>query len=193
MKIVLVRHGQTNYNSKRLIQGRVDAPLNNVGLKQARDAGNALKKLNLTIDKVIASPLSRALQTGHIIAKKISYRENILIDYNFIERDFGNYELTKIADNFPKVVEDDFKEDFFEDNDLLLNRINNGIINLAKTFKKDDTILIASHAHVIRSFYILFDKDQYTFTNFFLGNGSIHIFEYENEQLKLLETHLNEA
>lgn len=192
MKIVLIRHGQTNYNSKRLIQGRVDAPLNNVGLKQARDAGNELKKLNLKVDKVISSPLSRALQTGHIIAKKISFRENIVIDYNFIERDFGNYELTKIADNFPKVVENDFKEEFFEDNDRLLERINNGLIDLANNNSSNDTILIAAHAHVIRSFYILFNKDKYTFTNFFLGNGSIHIFEYKNNQLTLLETHLNE-
>ncbi|HHW79834.1 MAG TPA: histidine phosphatase family protein [Acholeplasmataceae bacterium] len=191
MKIILIRHGQTNYNSKRLIQGHVDAPLNNVGLKQAREAGNALKKLEITIDKVISSPLSRALETGHVVAKKIGYKEHIIIDYNFIERDFGKFELTKIADNFPKIIDNDHQSDGVENNDALLKRIKEGIINLNGKYK-NKTVLIAAHAHVIRSFYILFDKNKYNYMNFFLGNGSIHIFQYLNDELKLLETHNNE-
>ncbi len=191
MKIILIRHGQTNYNSKKLIQGHVDAPLNNTGLKQARDAGNTLKKLSISIDKVISSPLSRALETAHVVAKKIGYKEHIVIDYNFLERDFGNYELTKIEDNFPKIVQDDFTEDYYEDNAQLIERIKKGIIELNGKYK-NKTIIIAAHAHVIRSFYILFNKDKYNFTNFFLGNGSIHAFEYLNNDLTLLETHLNE-
>lgn len=191
MKIILIRHGQTNYNAKRLIQGRVDEPLNNIGKRQARTAGDVLKTLDFNIDALISSPLSRALETGVIVGKKLKFKDNIILDYNFIERNFGKYELTTIEDNFPRIVQDEFNEEGYEDNAAIFKRISEGILNLDKTYQ-GKTVLIAAHAHVIRSFYILMDPNKYNFTNFFLGNGSIHIFEYKNDQLSLLETHLNE-
>ena len=191
MKIILIRHGQTNYNSKRLIQGHVDAPLNNTGKKQAKSAADTLIALEIKIDKVISSPLSRALETAHIVAKKLGIKDNIVIDYNFIERDFGHYELTKIADNFPRIVQEEFIEDGYEDNESLYQRVLSGINTLNETYH-DKTVIIAAHAHVIRAFYILMDRQTYNFTNFFLGNGSIHIFEFKNNKFNLLETHNNE-
>ena len=73
MKIYFVRHGQTNYNSQRLIQGRVDEPLNKIGIKQAKETGQIIKGLNFTIDKIVTSPLSRAFETGHLIARKTNH------------------------------------------------------------------------------------------------------------------------
>ncbi|VEU80813.1 histidine phosphatase family protein [Haploplasma axanthum] len=191
MKIYLVRHGQTNYNSQRLIQGRVDAPLNNVGQKQAKTAGQKLKSLGVTFDRVVSSPLSRALETGYLISKKINYKGHILIEPNFVERDFGNYELTKIADNFPKVMVEGFSEVGFEDNEQIRERIAYGLVNLYNRFP-DETIVLTTHAHAIRTVYLLFDNKKYTYTNFFLGNGSIHLFEFDGKKLNLIETYLNE-
>src|SRR5690554_7717085 len=110
MKIYFVRHGRTKYNKKRFIQGRVNEALKNTGIKQAKDAGQLLKSLNINFDKIVSSPLSRALETAHLIARKTSYRDNIEIIPNLIERDFGNYEMTTIAESFPIIMKDGFTE-----------------------------------------------------------------------------------
>lgn len=191
MKMYLVRHGQTNNNHKRLIQGRVDAPLNLTGKKQAKTAGQVLKSLKVDYSKIISSPLSRALETAYLVGRKLSYKDNILLNENFLERDFGNYEMTLIAESFPIIMTDGFKEEFYEDDQTMLERVKKGIDEIYQDFK-DQNVIVACHAHIIRSMYLLFDSEKYTFTNFFLGNGSIHVFEYNGEKLNLVETHLNE-
>lgn len=191
MRLYLVRHGQTNNNHKRLIQGRVDAPLNLTGRKQAKTAGQTLKSLKVDFDKIVSSPLSRALETGYLVGRKINYKDNILLNENLIERDFGNYEMTLIADSFPKIMTEGFTEEFYEDDETMINRVKKGIDELYYTLK-DKNVIVACHAHVIRSMYIIHDNEKYNFTNFFLGNGSIHEFDYDGTNLELINTYLND-
>lgn len=61
-KIIIVRHGQTEYNQKKLLQGHLDIPLDATGEAQARKAANILK--NEKIDVFFSSDLSRALKTA---------------------------------------------------------------------------------------------------------------------------------
>ena len=63
----LVRHGQTDYNLQNLFQGSSDIPLNATGIAQAHAAFDELPAVDW--DVVITSPLSRAEQTGRIIAE----------------------------------------------------------------------------------------------------------------------------
>ena len=64
-EIILVRHGETDYNLNRIFQGSSNIPLNERGKKQAGYAWNALK--DVRIDAAYASPLSRAFETCQII------------------------------------------------------------------------------------------------------------------------------
>ena len=57
----LVRHGETEWNVERRIQGWADSPLTSLGVAQAEDHGQLLGKFG--IDRIIASPLGRAMQT----------------------------------------------------------------------------------------------------------------------------------
>jgi len=62
MRTLLVRHGQTDWNRNRIFRGRADVPLNEEGRAEADAIGRALE--GVRIDKVYASPLSRAIETA---------------------------------------------------------------------------------------------------------------------------------
>jgi alpha-ribazole phosphatase/probable phosphoglycerate mutase len=89
LKIYVTRHGQTDYNKKRMMQGRSDIPLNDVGIQQAKDRRASLG--DIKFDAVYSSPLIRAVQTAEIIGN-VS-RDEIITDERIIEANFGPYEL----------------------------------------------------------------------------------------------------
>ncbi|MFJ5957716.1 histidine phosphatase family protein [Paenarthrobacter sp. NPDC092416] len=66
----LVRHGQTDWNAERRLQGATDIPLNDVGRGQARDAVEVLSDYEW--DAIVSSPLSRAAETADLIADGLS-------------------------------------------------------------------------------------------------------------------------
>ena len=88
MRIWVTRHGQTDLNAKKLMQGRSDIPLNEVGRRQAAAAHNKIG--DIVFDAVYASPLDRAIETASIVGGVD--RSEIIIDERIIETDFGKYE-----------------------------------------------------------------------------------------------------
>lgn len=62
----LIRHGQTDWNAERRLQGSTDIPLNDVGRGQARDAVAVVS--GYAWDTIVSSPLSRAAETADLIA-----------------------------------------------------------------------------------------------------------------------------
>ncbi|WOH18525.1 histidine phosphatase family protein [Paenarthrobacter sp. GOM3] len=82
----LIRHGQTDWNAERRLQGSTDIPLNDVGRGQARDAVAALSDQHW--DVVVSSPLGRAAETAEIIAEGLGLTVSRLVP-DLIERSFG--------------------------------------------------------------------------------------------------------
>ena len=82
----IIRHGQTEMNQLRRLQGRSDHPLNEAGIAQAGQAARSLQKV--TFEYVFTSPLKRAVQTAEIIAPGVSP----VTDDRLIEMDYGIYE-----------------------------------------------------------------------------------------------------
>lgn len=99
MKIWITRHGQTEYNKMKLMQGRTDEPLNETGIAQAKAARERIGDVHF--DAVYASPLDRAIVTGAIIGG-VS-RDEVIIDERIIETDFGKYELHKYSGLGPRM------------------------------------------------------------------------------------------
>ncbi|MEE1110022.1 MAG: histidine phosphatase family protein [Lachnospiraceae bacterium] len=91
MIIYLTRHGQTNLNKARLMQGLTDEPLNETGLAQARAMREKIGDVHF--DAVYASPLNRAVMTGAIIGGVDP--SEVITDPRIIEADFGVYEKKK--------------------------------------------------------------------------------------------------
>ena len=85
--IYVIRHGQTDWNLKEIIQGSKDIALNNYGKKQAMDLKKNLEGINF--DYIITSPLSRAIDTAKIATEN---KFNIRIDSRLREREYGELE-----------------------------------------------------------------------------------------------------
>lgn len=87
----LVRHGQTDWNFDRRLQGRTDIPLNHTGREQAREVGRSLAASGQSWDALVASPLSRARETAQIIGEFVGLEVSRTYD-DLIERSFGDIE-----------------------------------------------------------------------------------------------------
>ena len=85
MKICLVRHGETDWNQLGKLQGRQDIPLNDVGVAQAAQVAAFLATGEW--HGIITSPLARAKQTAHIIARALNLA--VREDAGFLEQDYG--------------------------------------------------------------------------------------------------------
>ena len=87
-RITLVRHGESTGNACGRLQGHADYPLSGRGRAQVVALARRWKAEAVTFDHVIASPLSRALETARIIAAGLQIK-NPEIDPSWIERDTG--------------------------------------------------------------------------------------------------------
>ncbi|MBQ9815675.1 MAG: histidine phosphatase family protein [Lachnospiraceae bacterium] len=97
--IYIIRHGQTEMNNVKALQGRSDHPLNETGVKQAEDTAKLLADQGIKFDYVFSSPLIRAVQT----AKLISPENEPVVDERLIEMDYGKYEGLELSNMPPEI------------------------------------------------------------------------------------------
>jgi len=88
-RLILVRHGETDWNAARRLQGASDIPLNDKGREQARVAAPLLAQL-APVKTIVASDLSRAQETAHIIADVMG--ADVVTDARLRERSYGVWE-----------------------------------------------------------------------------------------------------
>ncbi len=88
-RLILVRHGETDWNAAHRLQGSSDVPLNENGRAQARAAAPVLARI-FPVKTIVASDLSRALETAHIIADAMG--ADVVTDARLQERSYGVWE-----------------------------------------------------------------------------------------------------
>ena len=92
-RLYLLRHGQTEFNVKKLVQGRCDSPLTDLGRQQARAAAAWLKAHGVVPDKVVSSPLGRAMDTASLVAAELLGPDAAVEPCEgIIERCYGTFE-----------------------------------------------------------------------------------------------------
>lgn len=97
-RIFVLRHGETQFNAARKLQGHCNSPLTPKGIAQAKRVGTTLKKyLQPPHIRVYASSLGRAVQTAHIVCDQIGYPQSSVIeDERLKEYSLGEWERRTI-------------------------------------------------------------------------------------------------
>jgi 2,3-bisphosphoglycerate-dependent phosphoglycerate mutase len=89
--LVLVRHGQSEWNLKNLFTGWRDVDLTDQGVKEAREAGRKLKAQGLSFDVAFTSALKRAQRTLGLMLEELGQTKiEIIQDQALNERDYGD-------------------------------------------------------------------------------------------------------
>ena len=95
-RICFVRHGETNWNAERRMQGHIDIPLNANGISQAERLANALIRVQHSFDVIYSSDLERALHTANAVARALSL--DVQITPRLRERNVGKLQGLLLAE-----------------------------------------------------------------------------------------------
>lgn len=175
MKLYVVRHGQTDWNVQKRVQGSVDISLNEKGINQAKEVRD---KIDLScIDFCISSPMKRAKQTAQIICNN---EISIVEDKRLKERGFGDYEGTIYDDESIKRLwnfEWDNAEHGVETLEQLFERTES-FLGFLKGKYPDNKILLVTHGGLFKALYFVINGYDKTtdLLSFFPENGEVYEF-----------------
>jgi probable phosphoglycerate mutase len=176
--LYLVRHGETDWNRARRIQGLTDIPLNDTGREQARLTGMLLTRRQIA--RVIASPLDRARETGAIIARELGLPEPELRPA-FVERNYGAAEglgFHEVDMRYPEGIEVPGRES----RDEVAARVVPALLSLAAEYPAE-AIVVVSHGGAIRAALTTAEPGGGFGP---ITNGSVHSFHVDGADLRLV-------
>jgi len=151
MKLILIRHGKTEWNTLNKAAGQVDIPLNETGREQAKETREKLK--DIPIDVIITSPLIRARETADIINENRNVP--IIVDERAIERNLGVYEGMQNSEGIFNEIRYYTKNVPVEDGEdcqTYTKRVFEFLDDVIHKYKdKYRNVLICSHGFFLRS------------------------------------------
>jgi uncharacterized phosphatase len=179
--LYLVRHGETDWNRARRIQGTTDIPLNDLGRRQAGAAADLLARRRF--DRVVASPLVRAQETGSIIAARLGLPEPTAAP-GMVERSYGEAEgltFQEVEARFPDGTEVPGRESRAD----LLVRVERALLEIARE-AAGESVVVATHGAVIRTIVSHVAPEEEAAVGVPIRNGSIHSFQVVDGALALV-------
>ncbi len=177
-ELYLVRHGETNWNREKRIQGLTDISLNDIGRAQAKTTGILLARRSW--DAVYASPLSRARETASIIARELGLGGPILLDA-LVERNYGAAEglnWFEVELRYPHGTAVPGRES----REQVGARVVPALVTLAEQ-RAGQSLVIVSHGGAIRA---VLSEVEPSASHGMITNGSVHSFRVEDGALKLI-------
>jgi len=156
-RLCIVRHGETAWNAEHRVQGQLDIPLNEIGLRQAQAVGGALK--DERFDAIYSSDLVRARQTAYPISNLLSLE--ILPEKDLRERHYGIFERLTYAEVKVRYPEDYARfeardPDYaFRTGESLTDFSARSIAAVSKLVKRHEgeSILVFTHGGVLDKLY----------------------------------------
>ena len=171
--ILLIRHGQSEWNKLNLFTGFKNIELSEQGIDEANKAGQNFKNLNIKFDIVFTSELKRAQETAKIILKNLDQWDHlygkgkIITDINLNERDYGDLtglNKKETADKFGEEQVHKWRRGYSdqppngESLEDVVRRVKiyfEESINPAIQSADNNNILIAAHGNSLRALLIV--------------------------------------
>jgi len=191
MRIILIRHGQTEWNQKEVFRGHADMPLDNTGRDQARAVAEGISPFD--IQRIYSSPLQRAIETARIIGAKFGIEP--CTDRGLIDMDFGVWEglpLETVQKDYPDLYKVWLREPQnlqLPDGESLeavrqrLNRFLDGIMS----GPHDHDIAIVSHRVILKVLIcIMLTLDNSFFWRIKQDLGAVSVFDCAQGTLNLV-------
>lgn len=177
--LYLVRHGETDWNAARRIQGSTDIPLNDTGRGQARRTGQVLRRR--PIDHIVASPLSRAFETASIIAEQLGL-PHVEPLQAVVERAYGaaeGFDYQTLESLYPEGTAVPGRES----TESVRARALPALVALAEA-RRGQSVVVVSHGGVIRSL-VTGLAPYHQLIGVPITNGSVHSFRLVEGTLEL--------
>ncbi|MGB3402052.1 MAG: histidine phosphatase family protein [Microcoleaceae cyanobacterium] len=185
-RLLLVRHGETEWNRNGQFQGQIDIPLNDNGKKQGSKAAEFLKEVQM--DFAVTSPMSRPKETAELILK---YHQNLELQ---LEDEFkeishglweGQYE-PEIEQSYPgllnqwKTEPEAVQMPEGENLEQVWSRVTTAWKKIVQSYSKQSvTVLVVAHDAVNKAILCqLFGLSPEHFWNFKQGNGAVTVIDY---------------
>jgi broad specificity phosphatase PhoE len=154
MRMFFMRHGETDWNRERRVQGRQDVALNDRGREQVRRAAERLShRMSTPFSRIVSSPLLRARQSA-IICRDL-LRLPMEVDTRWAERSFGRLEGMTVDEIRRLCHIDDFEEIYdrlygVEAMDSVRSRIRQALTDAVAAVSAAGPILIVTHGSIIK-------------------------------------------
>lgn len=192
MKIYFLRHGETDGNKKKILQGGIDNPLNDNGKNQAMSARKEIA--GIKFDAVYSSPLIRAVETA-IIASGLE-EVNLIKDDRIREISFGDMEGHVVSKDDENMIKFFLAPEGYipprnaESYDSMLARARDFLSEIGEKYKdnSDSNILVVSHGALIHGMLMIIKgleiKDIWKAN---VANCAINVVEYKNEKFNIIK------
>lgn len=167
--LVLVRHGQSEWNLKNLFTGWKDPDLTDVGISEARAAGQRLKAEGIRFDRAFTSDLTRAQRTLALIQEEIGQTDlSVVRDQALNERDYGDLSglnkddararwgeeqvhLWRRSYDVPPPGGESLK-------DTVARVLPYYVQNILPAVLREESVLVAAHGNSLRALLLVLDR-----------------------------------
>ena len=200
-KLVLLRHGQSQWNLENRFTGWKDIELSENGILEAKKSGRLLKEKNIPIDVVYSSGLKRAIDTAIISMKEANYDHlfkngDLIIIKNIAvnERDYGDLtglNKQETAEKYGKEQVHIWRRSYDvnpPDGESLKNVVERVKPYFESTMKKDledeKNILLSAHGNSLRALFLILNFFTVeTISTAEIPTGKPFIIEYESNKI----------
>ena len=197
MELYIVRHGETNLNHLKILQGKSNVSLlNEAGEAQGRLIGSHLKETKF--DAVYTSDLARAVRTAELICEENQFKFEIFQDERLRERDYGDFE-GHTWEEVRKTLKTDAQRSVVEappNGESLFhvrNRVTSFIEDIKAKYKGDEKVLLVTHhGTIMMLFVVLLELGLEHHRNFKFDNGSLSVFHIGDIYNKLIMANFKE-
>ena len=186
MKILFIRHGQTQYNFDRRWSGSTDIDVCENGINLLKQRKNLFDKYRNNIQKLYASPMKRCIQTSNVYFPE----KDIIKIEELRERDFGywegkSYEEVQSTKEYAEFARSEWHSNVpeGEDYNYFFDRITKGYKKIVDDMIENnlECTAIVSHGGVTMGIMSLFEKQKLKMYDYAISNGECFLTSIDKE------------